>query len=262
MEMHRHRSQILIAAFCLGIAQSALALPVEVAFSGSISNVDGVAPGGIVETTAFSGALSYDPGADQNPSSSRFELAGSAFSLQLDVGGTSFENDSQSGPLQAWYEISWVDEDGEPVDPDDQGATPLIDLLGVGTLRDVDTNEEYSFSLNFSMLLDGGIPSYLVAELPPTSLELAEFMTGGPHSFGDFLYIGNVSDPPTPYLGNPSVCGTGPSGFCVGAAVQNATPVPEPSTASLLLLGLAAIGAVGRDHHRRPLGWCREQRGL
>jgi hypothetical protein len=256
MEMHRHRSQILIAAFCLGIAPGALALPVEVAFSGSISNVDGVAPGGIVETTAFSGSLSYDPGADQNPSSSRFELAGSAFSLQLDVGGTSFENDSQSGPLHAWYEISWVDEDGAPAEPYDQGGTPLIDLFGVGTLRDVGTNDVYSFSLNFNMLLDGIIPSYLPSgELPPTSLELAEFMTGGPQPFGDFLYIGNASDPPTPYLGIPSVCGTGPSGFCVGAAVQNATPVPEPATASLLLLGLAAVGAVRRDHHRRPLGW-------
>jgi hypothetical protein len=246
IEMHRRLPPILITAFCLAIASSALALPVEVEFSGSISNVDGVAPGGIVATTAFSGALSYDPGADQNPSSGRFELPGSAFSLQLDVGGTSFENDSQPGPLHAWYEVSWVDEDGEWGEPFDPGAVPLLNLFGVGYLRDVDTNDEYSFSLKFSMLIDAAIPSYLPGELPPTSLELAEFMTDGPLHFGDFLYIGNASDPPTPYLEWPSVCGAGPSGFCVGAEVQNVTPVPEPSTASLLLLGLAAVGAVSR----------------
>jgi hypothetical protein len=246
--MHRRLPPILITAFCLAIASSALALPVEVEFSGSISNVDGVAPGGIVATTAFSGSLAYDPGADQNPSSNQFELAGSAFSLQLDVGGTSFENDSQPGPLHAWYEIAWVDgEDGAPVPPDFQDAIPLLNLFGIGYLRDVDTDDVYSFSLDFSMLLDAGIPSYLQGgELPPTSLELAEFMTDGPLHFGDFLHIGNVSDPPTPYLGWPSVCGVGPSGFCVGAEVQNVTPVPEPSTASLLLLGLAAVGAVSR----------------
>jgi hypothetical protein len=244
--MHRRIPPILIIAFCLAIASSALALPVEVEFSGSISNVDGVAPGGIVAATAFSGALSYDPGADQNPSSGRFELPGSAFSLQLDVGGTSFESDSNPGPLHAWYELGWVDENGEPVDPEDQGAVPLIHLLGVGYLRDAETNDEYSFSLNFSMLLDAAIPSYLLGELPPTSLEMAEFMTSGPGDLGDFLYIGNASDPPTPYLEWPSVCGAGPSGFCVGAEVQNVTPVPEPSTASLLLLGLAAVGAVSR----------------
>ncbi|MBW2289313.1 MAG: PEP-CTERM sorting domain-containing protein [Deltaproteobacteria bacterium] len=245
--MRRPPARILIATWWLAFAPSALALPVEVAFSGSISNVAGVAPGGIVETTAFSGSLSYDPAADQNANSWRFELAGSAFSLQLDIGGASFENDSQSGPLHAWYDILFVDEHLVPVDAQDQDAIPLIYLFGSGYLREVATNDVYSFSLDFSMLLDGDIPSFLTPQSRlPTSLELAEFMTGGPQTLVDFLHIGNTSQPPTLYGGEPLVCGLGPSGFCIEALVANAAAVPEPSTASLLLLGLAALGAAAR----------------
>ena len=201
-------------------------LPVAVEFSGSISSVSGITPGGIEEAAEISGALSYDPTADQNPSESRIELAGSAFSLQLNVGCTSFATDSQSNPLQAWYGVFFVDEDGVPTEPDYPDALLGVHLFAVGELRDAATDAEYSFSLSFSMLLDAGIPSYLPGELPPTSLELAEFMTGGPPPLGDFIYIGNVNEPQTPYLGKPSVCGTGAYGFCVEAAVQNVTSVP------------------------------------
>jgi hypothetical protein len=248
IELHKRSPGILIAALCLAIAPSALALPVAVAFSGNVSSVVGTAPGGIVESTAFSGSSSYDPDADQNPSTLEMELAASAFSLQLNIGNSEYRSDSQTGPLRTRYSVvGWFDEDGEPAEPDDPGSLAAVYLSGVGTLRDVASHDEFAFSLSFTFLFDR---KFYLDQLPPTSLDLTEVMSPGPWELVDRIYIGDLSDP-TPYSNEPLVCGTGSSGFCIEGTLTGATPVPEPTATTLLLLGLAVVGAEQRARRNR-----------
>jgi len=250
MKMRRAFPSIPIAALWLLAAPAALALPVEVTFSGVISGVEGTLPGGIAVEMPFSGSLSYDPAADENPGDSAIELTGPNVLLQLDIGAASYEIATDGEPFTSWYYVYFVDEvDPEvPVDPNDQGAVPKVHWFATGEIRS-EGDDRYFFSLSTAgQLYSSTIPAFLLADplqLPNPSLAAAEFLQDG------FIFIGNASELPTGFLPFPSPCGSGDTGFCVDAHITDTAAVPEPSPAALLLVGFAALGASKRST-RRP----------
>jgi hypothetical protein len=249
MKMRRAFPSIPIAALWLLAAPAALALPVEVTFSGVISGVEGTVPGGIAVAMPFSGSFSYDPAADENPSFFLIELTGPNVVLQLDIGAASYEIATDGEPFRSWYYAYAVDEEGEIVDPDDLGAIPKIHWFAAGEVRSTNGDERYFFTLGTGgQLYPSTLPAFLVADpvqLPNPSLAAAEFLQDG------FIFIGNASELPIPLLPFPSPCGSGDTGFCANAHIKDTAAVPEPSPAALLLVGLAALGASKRST-RRP----------
>ena len=241
MKMRRAFPSIPIAALWLLAAPAALALPVEVTFSGVISGVEGTVPGGIAVEMPFSGSLSYDPAADEHPGFSAIELTGPNVLLQLDIGAASYEIATDDEPFTSWYYAYFVDGDGAIVDPNDLGAIPKVHWFAAGEVRSTNGDERYFFTLGTGgQLYPSTLPAFLVADplqLPNPSLAAAEFLQDGS------IFIGNASELPNPLVPFPEPCGSGDTGFCVHAYITDAAPVPEPSPSALLLLGFAALGA-------------------
>jgi hypothetical protein len=248
VKTRRALPSIPIAVLWLLAAPAALALPVEVTFSGLISDVEGTVPGGIAVEMPFSGSLAYDPAADEDPSSP-IELTGPNVLLQLDVGAASYEIATDDEPFRSWYFPYCVDgDDPDAIVPcDDHGAIPFVHWFATGEIRSEDGDDRYFFSLTASQLFPSGLPEFFDGslQLPNPSLVAAEFLQNG------LIFIGNASELPGPPQPFPSPCGSGDTGFCVDARITNATAVPEPSPAALLLLGLAVLGASKRAP-RRP----------
>jgi len=246
--MHPLKLLILTGTLLLASTPGAQALPVEVALSGIVTNAVGATPGGIATGAAFSGVIAFDPVTDLDTSESTMEFSAEDFTLQLEVDGVIFESAPTPGTVRARYGISFIDEDGEAVDADDPGAIPVVYLNAAGSARATATEQELRFALSFSLPLPGEIPSYVVEQLPSTAQELADYFANGQEGvFADVLSLGNASEPPSLNgVRIPPPCGSGADGFCIETLVTHGMPVPEPSTATLLLLGLAAIGTYRR----------------
>jgi hypothetical protein len=250
MKKRKAIRSVLVIALLLVAAPAALALPVEVAFSGLIPTlgVQGAAPDGIVDGMSFTGTFSYDPAAadDSNP---WFELTGPTALLQLDIGDVSFESDWQTGPFRALLTVVFVDPDDPDIIVDPvvfPDAQPAVFMSATGHIRSAEANDTYLFSMNFFQILTGSIPSYLLDHtLPSPSIALAELMDFG------WIEIGNADPRPPPILLFPSACGSGDTGFCIKARITDTSAIPEPSTAALLLVGFATLGAFKRVTRRR-----------
>jgi hypothetical protein len=200
-------------------APSAGATPIAVAFAGTFSHLSG-SPASI----PFAGTLFYDPATPNTsvtPPYVLFEFAPGTAGIRIETAEAVYASDPASADLVAHSLPVWLDANGNPVsspnDPDavTQGSQFHWSSFGSNVPSSVHT-------LQIAQLV-------LVVEppLPDSASALADELVGS------------------------SVVVGGEAGFALSGAIASAVPIPEPSSAALLALGLTVLALRGARRHPR-----------
>jgi hypothetical protein len=194
-----------------------------------IHGVDGSIPGGpVVEGASFTGTLSYDPERPLGREPQAYYIfEDGAAALSVSLAGVSFATD----PIDPWVSIGisnnlCVDPYTTEVVPCSASEAAAWDSFGVGSVNDIPVDgTDYEISLGFFEISeDWRAGPFDSVALPSSSAWLAEQLVGA----------------------EVSVRGSGGDDFLLLGTVASATPVPEPSTAALLCVGIGLLAAIRR----------------
>lgn len=232
----------------------AAALPVSVEFSGHVKGlITGDWPESVARDAPVSGIFSYEAEDVVEHSLGHLELPGPSVQLSLDVGGVRIENVWEESSLLALVEVVFVDPDDltVTVPPPFPGALPAVVMQLSSLVVAPDLESLFLFEWRAVELLDqdeiqsNSLPQYVLDRtLPMSATDLADFV-----DYGEFN-LRNPAEAPQWSSNFSSSCGSSPDAKCLSANIRGAMPVPEPSTSSLLLLGMAAVSARSRRTFR------------
>jgi hypothetical protein len=205
-------------AALVAAAPTAGATPIEVSFAGTFSRLSGSPPVSI----PFVGMLFYDadtPNTSSNPPVVWFEFAAGSAGIRIDAQGSSYQTDPTTAGMSASTIPTLVDENGNPVPPNDPDAIPASVFLW--------TSFESNLPSQVRLIQIEQLVLQQEPQLPDSPVALAASLVAA----GVRIDAG--------------------AGVTLSGRIASAAPVPEPSSAALLCFGIALLAARCSARRRR-----------